>query len=262
MEVITSKTNEKIRLVRALQEQRKARERERLFVVEGSRMVEEAAATCARVRLILHDGRLGPRERSAVNRLASAGAEVAEVAPEVLSTCSDTLAPQGLLAVLEQPQLAPPAPLQFALVADGITNPGNLGSLLRAAEAFGVQLVLLAPGCVDAFNPKVVRGAMGAHLRLPVRALPWKEIAATLAGIRVYLAQAREGKRADQMDWTGPVALILGGEAAGPGDQARSLAAGAVHIPMRGKTESLNAAVAGGILLYEISRKREQVGKE
>lgn len=261
METITSKTNEKIRLVHALQEQRRARERERLFVVEGTRLVEEAAAAGVRARLILHDGRLGPRERSAVNRLASAGAEVAETTPDILRACSDTTTPPGLLAVLEWPQLPLPAPLERVVVADGISNPGNLGSLMRAVEAFGIQLVLLAPGCVDAFNPKVVRGAMGAHLRLPIRALSWKEIAATLAGFRVYLAQAREGKSADAMDWTPPVALILGGEAAGPGDQARSIATDAVHIPMRGKTESLNAAVAGGILLYEMTRGREPLMK-
>jgi TrmH family RNA methyltransferase len=256
METIRSKTNGKIQLIRSLQDQRKARERERLFVVEGSRLVEEAAAGGVRARLVLHDGRLSPRDRSAVNRLASAGAEVAEAAPEILAACSDTAAPPGLLAVLEFPQLAPPEKLERVVVADGITNPGNLGSLLRAAEAFGVQLVLLAPGSVDAFNPKVVRGAMGAHLRLPIRALAWKEIAAALAGFRVYLAQAREGKSARETDWAPPVALILGGEASGPGDPARAIATGAVHIPMQGKAESLNAAVAGGILLYEMAHLR------
>jgi TrmH family RNA methyltransferase len=256
MEVISSKSNEKIRLVRALQEQRKARERERLFVVEGSRMVAEAAAAGVRARLILHDGRLGPHERSAVNRLASAGAEVAETTPEILKSCSDTTTPPGLLAVLAWPDIRPTAPLEAVLVVDGVANPGNLGSLLRCAEAFGIQLVLLAPGCVDAFNPKVVRGAMGAHLRLPVRAFTWKEIAGELAGFRVFLAQAREGRRADQVDWSGPVAVILGGEAAGPGEHARALAAGSIHIPMRGKAESLNAAVAGGIILCEMMRRK------
>jgi TrmH family RNA methyltransferase len=254
--MIESKSNAKIRLIRELQQQRKARERERLFVAEGVRLVEEAAAAGVRARLILHDGHLGPRERSALNRLASAGAETAEVSAELLASCSDTAAPQGILAVLEQPHVVPPAPLAFAIVADSITNPGNLGSLLRAADAFGIQLVLLAPGCVDAFNPKVVRGAMGAHFRLPIRTQTWKEIAATLAGFRVYLAQAREGRSADEADWTPPAAVILGGEAALPGDSARAIATGAVHIPMQGGAESLNAAVAGGILLYEMTRGR------
>jgi TrmH family RNA methyltransferase len=261
VEIITSKTNEKIRLIRSLQEQRKIRERERLYVVEGTRLVEEAAATGARARMILHDGRLGPRERSAVNRLASAGAEALETTPEILRSCSDTASPSGLLAVLECPELPLPLPLEWVVIADGISNPGNLGSLLRAAEAFGVQALILAPGSVDAFNPKVVRGGMGAHLRLPIRALDWRAIGALLKGFKVWLAEARSGQPVAEVDWSGCAALILGGEAAGPGDQARSLAAGSVQIPMHGKVESLNAAVAGGILLYEISRQKNSSTK-
>jgi len=256
VEIITSRTNEKIRLVRSLQEQRKARERERLCVVEGARLVEEAAASGARARLVLHDGHLGPRERSAVNRLAAAGGEVFETTPEVMHSCSDTATPAGLLAVLEWPELPLPQPLDWVVVADGISNPGNLGSLMRTAEAFGVQALILAPGSVDAFNPKVVRGGMGVHFRLSLRMLNWKEIRGLLAGFHIWLAEAREGRSVENVDWNGPAALILGGEAAGPGEQARGLAAGSVHIPMLGKIESLNAAVAGGILLYEISRQR------
>jgi TrmH family RNA methyltransferase len=241
VEIITSKANGKIRLIRQLQEQRKIRERERLFVAEGARLVEEAAAAGIRARTILHDGRLG---------------EVLEASTEILRLCSDTAAPAGLLAVLECPELQLPDPLEWVVIADGVSNPGNLGSLLRAADAFGVQAAVLAPGCVDAFNPKVVRGGMGAHFRLPVRALDWRAIGGLLKGFRILLAEAREGRPVEETDWSGRAALIIGGEAAGPGDQARALAAGSVHIPMRGKVESLNAAVAGGILLYEISRLR------
>jgi RNA methyltransferase, TrmH family len=256
--VITSKSNEKVRLIRQLQDQRKVREREKLFVVEGTRLVEEAANAGLRARLILHDGRLGPRERSALNRLASAGGEALEVEPEVLQSCSDTSTPAGLLAVLEWPELPLPEPLEWVVVADGISNPGNLGGLLRSADAFGVQAVLLAPGSVDAFNPKVVRGGMGAHLRIPIRTLDWRAIGELLSGFRVFLAEARAGKPVDGVDWSGRAALIIGGEAAGPGDPARALATGSVHIPMRGAIESLNASVAGGILLYEISRQRDR----
>jgi RNA methyltransferase, TrmH family len=261
VEIISSKANEKVRWIRSLQEQRKAREREKAFVVEGARLVEEAAAAGVRARIILHDGHLGAREHSAVNRLAAAGGEVLESTPEVLRFCSDTDSPQGLLAVLDWPELGLPRTLEWAVIADGISNPGNLGSLLRAAEAFGVQALILAPGSVDAFNPKVVRGGMGVHFRLPIRILDWKQIRALLEGFRIWLAEAREGRSVETVDWSGRVALILGGEAAGPGDQARSLAAGSVHIPMQGKIESLNAAVAGGILLYEISRQRIKTRK-
>jgi TrmH family RNA methyltransferase len=259
MAIITSKANGRIRLIRMLQEQRKIREREKLFVVEGTRLVEEAAAMGARARTILHDGRLGSRERSAVNRLASAGGEVLEAVPDVLRACSDTSTPPGLLAVLEWPDLPFPEPLDWAVVADGISNPGNLGSLMRTADAFGVPALILAPGTVDPFNPKVVRGAMGAHLRLPVRMLDWHGIGSLLEGYSVWLAEALEGRPVETVDWRVRSVLVRGGEAAGPGERARSLARGSVRIPMRGKVESLNAAVAGGILLYEISRQRGSV---
>jgi RNA methyltransferase, TrmH family len=127
---------------------------------------------------------------------------------------------------------------------------------VRAAEAFGAQAVLLAPGCVDAFNPKVVRGAMGAHLRLPLREATWPQITEWLAGARLLVAAAREGAPVGKADWSGRVALVLGGEAVGASQQARAMAAGLVHIPMKGDTESLSAAVAGSILLYETARLR------
>jgi TrmH family RNA methyltransferase len=202
VEVITSKSNPRVRLIRRLLDQRKIREREKLFVVEGARLVEEAAAAGARARTILHDGRLGPREHSAVNRLASAGGEVLEVSADVLRSCSDTVSPAGLIAVLEWMELPLPETPDWILVADGISNPGNLGSLLRAADAFGVPAVVLAPGCVDAYNPKVVRGGMGAHFRLPVRSLDWPAIGAMLRGFRVWLAEAREGRPAEDADWS------------------------------------------------------------
>jgi RNA methyltransferase, TrmH family len=254
--MITSKSNKTIQLVKSLQTQRKAREQEKLFVMEGVRLAEEVLASGCAVRWILHNGKLDPRERSVINRLARTGAEVEEVEPDVLRTCSDTVSPQNVMIVAQWPDMPLPECLEWTLVLDGVANPGNLGTLLRAAEAFGVQAVMLAPGCVDAFNPKVVRGAMGAHLRLPLREAAWPEIAGWLAGSRVLVAAAREGEPADRIDWTGRVALVLGGEAAGAGEHARGMAAGLVHIPMKGGSESLSAAVAGSILMYEAARRR------
>jgi RNA methyltransferase, TrmH family len=254
--IITSKSNKTVQLVRALQTQQKTRHRERLFVLEGVRLAEEALESGGGIRWVLHAGRLGPRERSIINRLARSGAAVEEVDPDILRACSDTVSPQDVIVVMEQPALSAPDPLEWALVVDGVTNPGTLGTVLRSAEAFGVQAAFFAPGCVDAFNPKVVRGAMGAHLRLPIFDAGWADIAKRLEGFNIFIAEAREGLPAADVDWSGRVALILGGEAAGAGGLARAMATGFVHIPMRGKTESLSAAVAGSILLYEAARSR------
>ncbi|MGD0575143.1 MAG: RNA methyltransferase [Anaerolineales bacterium] len=254
--MITSLSNERVRLVRALQSQRKARERERALVVEGVRLAEEVIRARLPVRLVFHGAALSPHLRALLNQMARLGAEIEEVTPAVMKACSDDSTPPGLLAVLPSFSLPIPEPLEWALVADRIANPGNLGSLLRCAEAFGIQVAFLPPGTADPFNPKVLRGAMGAHFRLPMPCVTWAELKDHLQGLRVLLAEAHSGARCDQIDWRGRVALILGGEASGPGDQVRSMAVQSVRIPVSGGAESLNVAVASGILLFEAARLR------
>jgi TrmH family RNA methyltransferase len=149
------------------------------------------------------------------------------------------------------------------LILDCLRDPGNLGTILRSAEAAGVGQVILAPGTVDPYNPKVVRGGMGAHLRLPVLSLPWPAIAKVVAGRAIWLADAAADLAYDAVDWTVPSALLVGGEASGPGEQARALATGEVGIPMAGGTESLNAAMAATVILFEAARQqRTKNGEE
>jgi len=144
-----------------------------------------------------------------------------------------------------------------------LRDPGKLGTLLRTAAAAGAQALLLAPGCVDAFSPKVLRAAMGAHFRLPIRSLGWAELRAYLRPVgqerrlRTYLADSAGGLPHTHADFRAPLALIVGGEAEGAGAEGQSLAQSRVHIPMPGQAESLNAAVAAGILMFEVVRQRE-----
>jgi TrmH family RNA methyltransferase len=142
------------------------------------------------------------------------------------------------------------------LVIDRMADPGNLGALLRSADAAGVQAVFLTKDTVDAYNPKVVRGAMGAHFRLPVLPVSISTLAAHLKGLEVWLAEAGKGQAYHQIDWRRPSAIIIGGEAHGPRHELRVMSSGSVHVPMREGTESLNAAVAAGIVLFEIARQR------
>ncbi|MEJ2212191.1 MAG: RNA methyltransferase [Anaerolineae bacterium] len=114
----------------------------------------------------------------------------------------------------------------------------------------------MAPGTVDAYNPKVVRGAMGAHFRLAVAALDWPGMAERLEGRTVWLADAAGDVAYDAVDWTAPSALIVGGEAEGAGAESLALAKGRVSIPMSGGAESLNAAMAGTVILFEAARQR------
>lgn len=257
--VIASPSNPIVKVVRRLQAQRRVREREGAFVIEGVRLFEEAARAGVAPRIILHTTGLEARSRAALDALAVLGGEVHPVTPSAMAAASDTETPSGLLAVVPFPSFPSFPALSFAVVCDRLADPGNLGTILRTADAAGVEAAYLMPGTVDAYNPKVVRAAMGAHFHLPILEATWEELHARLSGLTVWLAEARDGTRYDQVDWTGPSALIVGSEAEGPSEAARKFAPQRVHIPMPGRAESLNAAVAAGVLLFEAVRQRAAV---
>ena len=180
------------------------------------------------------------------------------VSAEVLRAASDTQNPQGILAVLSRQTLAPPQRADFIFIPDGVRDPGNLGGMLRSAAAAGVDLVYLPEGSADPWAPKVVRAAMGAHFHLPLQNLSWEELSTLVrgAGLRIYLADACGGAAYTQADYRSPLAIIIGGEAQGASPAALNLANERVHIPMEGGSESLNAAAAAAILLFEVVRQR------
>lgn len=179
------------------------------------------------------------------------------VTDEVMAAMSTNETPPGVLAIAVVEPLPIPQRPSFILILDGITNPGNLGTMLRTAAAAGVDAVLLSPGCVDAYNPKVVRGSMGALLRLPVHQFDWARISRITDGMRLWLAAADGTRAYTAVDWRQPSVLIIGNEAHGAGDDAYALADGSVSIPMKSKTESLNAAIAAGIIMFEVVRQWE-----
>ncbi|MCI0474878.1 MAG: RNA methyltransferase, partial [Anaerolineales bacterium] len=138
------------------------------------------------------------------------------------------------------------------LILDAVRDPGNVGTILRSARAAGVDALFLAPGTADPFNDKVVRAAMGAHFAIPLRVASWQMLAdATRHIARIFLADARGAIVYTRADWSRPVALIVGGEAEGASDDARKIATARVAIPMRGGAESLNAAMAATVLLFQ-----------
>jgi TrmH family RNA methyltransferase len=192
-----------------------------------------------------------------VERLTLNGVDVEEVSTSLMKSLSETETPQGILAVLELAQLPLANSPDFVLIPDQIRDPGNLGTLLRTAAASGVQAVLLPPETTDAFAPKVVRAGMGAHFRLPIHSLNWEEVAQVvkLAGLQVFLADM-EGQSCWKADLRQPVALVIGGEADGASESARKLAHQKISIPMSGNVESLNAGVAGSVLMFEVVRQR------
>ena len=254
--MITSTSNSRVQWIRSLQRRRRARQQEGAFVIEGTRLVEEAFRAGVTPRLIVHGPRLDQRTAQLVDGLARRGAPMLLVSDHVLAACASTETPQGLLAVLSFPEVPVPVQPTLALIADGLADPGNLGTLLRTALAAGVEAVFLSSGTVDAYNPKVVRAGMGAHFRLPIIYEPPEMLVRRFSGIPVWLAEPRGGIRYDRLDGRRPLALVIGGEARGPAEIWRRSAAGSISIPAAGDVESLNAAVAAAVILFEIRRQR------
>lgn len=255
--MITSNQNSKIKLVRALLGRSKERREAGVFVAEGVRLVEEAVKANWNCRFALYDETLSDRGKSQVEILKSRGVDVEEVSASVMKSISETEAPQGILTVLEFTQLPITNKLTFILIPDQVRDPGNLGTLLRSAAAAGVQAVFIPPETTDAFAPKVLRSGMGAHFRLPIHAMNWNEIGEAVKDLQVYVADM-DGASCWETDLRQPIALIIGSEADGVSESARKLANGSISIPMSGETESLNAGMAGSVLMFEVLRQRKE----
>ncbi|WP_374687798.1 TrmH family RNA methyltransferase [Promineifilum sp.] len=253
--MITSRANTQVKYIRRLLAEKRFRHDERAFVVEGTRWLRELALAQLTPRALFATPEWAASDEGQ-GLTAALAVEPALVDEKVMAAMSDTETAPGVLAVLAmEPRPLPAAPT-LLLILDAVSNPGNLGTILRTAAAAGADGVLLAPGSVDAYNPKVVRGSMGAILRLPVWQENWEVIGRLAAGLDVWLAAARDGVAHTAVDWRRPSAILIGSEAQGAGAQGERLATGRVTIPMRDETESLNAAMAAGILLFEAARQR------
>jgi RNA methyltransferase, TrmH family len=256
--VITSSSNPKVKLVRALA-RRKERYAAHQFVAEGVRLIEEAVNANIAPVFALYTAEMekDSRGRALIERLRARTPDTLEVSDAVMHEIASTETPQGIVAVLPFIELPIAAQPQFVLILDGVRDPGNVGTILRSARAAGVDAIFLASGSADPYNDKVVRAAMGALFVVPFRAASWEQIAeATRAVPRIYLADASGDVIYSNANWAPPVALIVGGEAQGAGADAKKIATARVSIPMRGGAESLNAAMATTVLLFQAARER------
>lgn len=222
-------------------------------------MVLDAIRSGATTEVYLETGTARAGELSAAAEAADV--RVFEVAPHVMSSLSSTVTPQGSFAIARDPsvslkELASP---DLVLVLAGLADPGNAGTLVRSAVGAGAASVVFTDDAVDPLHPKVVRATAGALFSTAlVRGVPLREALQELRarGLRIIGAAAGATSAPDEVDLTAPVALVLGNEAHGLAEQSRTLADEIVVIPMPGPLESLNVAVAGSILLYEVTRQR------
>ena len=243
-------------LARDLQ-RRKARERQRLFVCEGVRAMEELLRSPLEIRGVLAAPALAAAARGVALRdtIDSRGIAVLEVDEADFGTAASTDAPQGILAIAEIPDttaasLALP-PRARLLVLDAVQDPGNAGTMLRTGAALGAFATLATPGTVDLWNAKVVRSAMGALFHYPALALTWDALDSLLVGNGIPLWGAdAAGQPIETIAPPTSVALAVGNEGAGLSDEARSRCERLVGIRLAPGIESLNVAVAAGILLH------------
>jgi TrmH family RNA methyltransferase len=264
---ITSRDNSLLRRARAV---RDGKIEDSIFV-EGLRLCEEALSSGLKIEAVIHSEEIAQKERAAqlIEKMGSLGDAVASVSEKLLDSISYTKTPQGIVLLAARPASdyasftarQPPSPQ--LVIMHGINNPVNVGAILRTAEAAGVSGAIATANTSDPFSPKALRGAMGSAFRLPIcTGLDYADAIAWCAerGIRTIAASAHAPKSFTEVDWRGASALVIGPESSGLSSEEIALTDEAVRIPMQGSVESLNVAVATGVLLYEASRQRGRKG--
>jgi len=247
-----------LKLVRDLQ-RRKARERRELVVLEGTRLVSDALEGGARLVAALAADDAGAA--TLLHRAQQAGADIETVPRRDFDTAADTETPSGVLAVAEWSptpldRLPAPGSRSVALVLDAVQDPGNVGTMIRTAHALGAWCTIALDGTADVRGPKVMRGAMGSHFRHPVVEASFADCVAWAQRLNLELlvAESAATSRLPIADCRLPAVLIMGSEGHGVRDAWSNLETQSVAIDMPGNAESLNAAVAAGILLHELTR--------
>lgn len=260
MQVITSKDNEIIKNIKKLNE-KKYRDQMGQYIVEGIKLVKEAITEKAKIVKIVvcedceNDANF---ERAIMYEIAKY--DCIYVSKKVFDSITNVNTPQGILAVIEKGIGEEKISYQesLILVLDGIQDPGNLGTILRTLDSVNLKQVILSEKCADPYNPKVVRSTMGAIFRVNI--IESKNIVETLKSIKKnkykIMATSLETENSIYTVEYNKKALVIGNEANGVSKEVLELADEKVKIPMLGKTESLNAAVATGVILYEYARRK------
>jgi TrmH family RNA methyltransferase len=260
---ITSTKNPFVKRLRALVD-RDIQESDDHLVVEGIRMIEEVLAAGVSIELLLYDPRAltGPRAAALLDRARGQGVRLVTAAARVVASSSQVETSQGIVAVVTYPRTSLSdvlaSPQLLVVVADRIQDPGNLGTIVRIADAAGATAVVTTTGTADSRTPKAVRATMGSLFHLPIASAPTPQVLAALRehGVRILVADPAGSSDFTQVDYRAPVAIVIGNEGAGPDPLWRTASSTAVRIPLYGRADSLNVAVAAALLLYEARRAR------
>jgi RNA methyltransferase, TrmH family len=247
--------------------QKKARAEKKAFIMEGIRAVEELLRSPTRHFKVIYTQELEANRRGQLllQNLAHSKIEMTRVSPQELAAVSDCETPAGILAVaaITEYRLADllNAPKPFLVILEGIQDPGNLGAIIRTADAAGVNGIILSKETVDPYNPKVVRATMGSLLRMPmVKADDLLTLMEKLRAknIRTMACDVRGSKNYYEASWSLPLALVFGNEGAGMAKETTANMDEVIRIPQRKGVDSLNVAVAAGIIMYQVVEKAKQ----
>lgn len=264
-DVIRSRSNPLVQRIRALKE-KGHRGGAGLVLLEGGKLVEEALGTGVEMLEAVASARFGipPHEARLVQELGERGVTLRRVDPKVMASLSEMETSPGLLAIARRPAFEEDALFRgqpLVVIAAGLQNPGNLGALLRSAEAAGATGAYLTEATADPFSWKALRGSMGSALRLPhVRGQSARAAIERVRerGLQVVATEAHASDPYDRVDYRGPTALLFGAEGSGLAAELAASADRRVNIPVQPPVESLNVGVAAGILLFEAARQRRR----
>ncbi|MNJ31838.1 TrmH family RNA methyltransferase [Paenibacillus bouchesdurhonensis] len=261
MQQITSPHNPRVKEWAGLLE-KKNRDKQHKFLIEGIHLVQEAIKAQIDLECVCYEIERGIPAELSEAASASLGVEWIGVTAAIIAKCTDAKTPQPVFAVVRkssdelEPLLAEERSL--VVVLDGVQDPGNVGTIIRSADAVGASGVIVGPGSADIYNPKVIRSTMGSLFHLPVIEGELADILpqAKERGIRLAGTSLQAAKSCYAYDFTGPVWLLFGSEARGLSPNVRELMDDGLLIPMRGQAESLNVAMAASVLLFEAQRQR------
>ncbi|MGN0452705.1 MAG: TrmH family RNA methyltransferase [Ruminococcus sp.] len=258
MKEITSKDNSSIKYISKLQSSAKFRREEGKFVAEGLRVSLEAVKSSACVDTVLLSEEAISKHYDELLPLLSLGCDVYKVSQKAMSAVCETKTPQGVVCVVKalDNHICSDTINNKYVLLENIQDPSNLGTILRTADALGVSGVIMTDDCCDVYSPKVCRGAMGALFRVPfeiVRSAP-EFIKNFRHTGKAYAAVVRDAKALSDISFSGNVLIAIGNEGNGLTEATVSACSERVTIPMNGNAESLNAAIAGGILMWEMMK--------
>lgn len=259
---ITSAANPLVKLARQLATRRRARYRERLFIIEGLRPIVTAVEHGTRIQtLIIDHERRDDIDPALIASIIERVDRTVTMPAALFQSFTDAEHPQPLAAIVTLPDFDPPTTATSIVCLDAVRDPGNLGTMLRTAVAAGVDGIALLPGCVDPFNPKVVRASAGLVTAIPIHMYPSiTEIVDSCfdnpRNVEIVAADASGSIDYRDVHWKEPVMLVVGNEAAGLSELSQSATSQRVRIPMANGVESLNVSAATAVLLFEMRRQR------